>query len=665
MDATPKVDEGAFPGGDDAMECIAAVKLAAMRHLQDPPFGELESAVVQRFLQGLLDRHPDGLPSTDPYEVRVGELVGERRSLLHSHLKLSWFRLAYWSYGLIAVRAGLSIARVDSIDILVGPMHASLLELGIRQSPQDCIDEIERFLPLEPSPRGLEAATHAFLSFVRFLHRAALRRRRYVWSDLALPGVGIAHAAGDAQEAQHMARFLSSHDVSLIEHPDDAPAAARLLVLLSREAIAAPAFWQRVAAWKPRPVIPMVVCLMPKSELYRDAPAGVPGELWDWLGDNVAVELGTGNDRYVVLLRALDAPDPRQWWWQGGDAIEIGLAVDVLGEGLPRPRAHREAREPPGAAYPIALDGTLLAACLLASERLARANAPDRDARYFAICDDLLALRQKAPSEPYGMAWFILIYRAWLAFAERLPGGACTPEDTMHAEQEMRQALFALGIGSEPAEVPAFLQAFAQLPWPAPAASFADVDERMAAFLALVYQLANAALARGQRMRLQHPAASCFISYARPDEALARELVTHLEAKGADVWWDLHAITLGAPLDDALRLAVQHANCLFLIATPAADRSAYVRLEVETAIRQGLRIVPVAPDGRLPPGCAALRASNAVAFEPLIPAADADRAAALAAALARLQRTPPEQLAWLQAQVSFRSLRAHLSRVRQ
>jgi hypothetical protein len=150
----------------------------------------------------------------------------------------------------------------------------------------------------------------------------------------------------------------------------------------------------------------------------------------------------------------------------------------------------------------------------------------------------------------------------------------------------MRAALFALGIGTEQRQVPGFLQAFADLPWSVPPSSIDAIDERTAAFLALVYRLSNAALTRGQCMRLQHPAASCFISYARVDEPLAQELVAHLEAKGADVWWDLNAITLGAALDETLRTAAHSASCLFLIATPAADRSAYVRLEVETAIRQ-------------------------------------------------------------------------------
>lgn len=664
MEATPAADTVAYPGGYDAIELIAAVHLAAQRHFAEVPTGELEHAIVTRFLQGLVARHPEGLPSDDPYLVRVLELVGERASLLNSHLKLSWFRLAYWGYCLIAALSGLVVTDDDSMEIFVRPIVASLAELGIDVSPQECLEEFERFLPLRPGQRSLQAATYLFSSYARFLHRAALRRRRVVTPDLALPAVAVASADMDAQEAQDMTRFLTSHGVSLVAGPSDAPQATRLLVLLSRAAMTSPAFWLRLADWQPRPVIPMVVCLMPKAELYRDAPAGAPSELWAWLGDNVAIELGGGNDRYVVLLRALDSPDPKQWWWQYGDALEIGLAADVLGEGLPRPRTRRGSGTPAGDTYPNALHGTLLAAFFLASERLARGSAPDRDARYFAACEDLLELRKQSPSEPYGIAWFVLIYRVWLAFAAQMPGRFYTAEDTQHAENEMRAALFALGIGTEQRQVPGFLQAFADLPWSAPPASIDAIDERTAAFLVLVYHLSNAALARGQRMRLQHPTASCFISYARVDEPLAQELVAHLEAKGADVWWDLNAITLGAPLDETLRTAVHSASCLFLIATPAADRSAYVRLEVETAVRQGLRIVPILPDGRMPAGLDALRASAPSGFEPPISSPDAERTTALAAALARLQRTPREQLDWLRSQATFQSLRGHLAKGR-
>jgi hypothetical protein len=138
-------------------------------------------------------------------------------------------------------------------------------------------------------------------------------------------------------------------------------------------------------------------------------------------------------------------------------------------------------------------------------------------------------------------------------------------------------------------------------------------------------------------VRLEHPTSPCFVSYARPDEELARALVQHLEAKGADVWWDLNSLRLGAPLGDALSTGVEDADVLFLIATPAANQSAYVRFELEQAARRGLRTVPVRTD---------------------------DREAAFAAALSELRRTPAEQLRWLQSRPSYSDMRARLDGAR-
>jgi hypothetical protein len=267
-------------------------------------------------------------------------------------------------------------------------------------------------------------------------------------------------------------------------------------------------------------------------ELYQEPPFDIWKELWAWLGHSVAVQLTSENDRYVMLLRALDAPDPKQWWWRYDDTIELGLAVDVLGEGIPRPRSRRAAEGATGEPYPFAVEPTMLSACFLASEALRRGEAGRLDARYVAICDDLVGLRQKANGEPYGLPWFMFIYRAWQAMAAQLPGFLSSSEDSTDAERELRFALFALGIGTQPNEVPAFLNAFARLPWTASSNPIVTADERTVAFIVLVYHLAQSALARGQRMRLQHPVSSCFVSYARPDEGVARELVAFLEAKG-------------------------------------------------------------------------------------------------------------------------------------
>jgi hypothetical protein len=663
MSGTPEFDKTSFPGGYDITDIIVAVKLAAMRHVKNPPVGQLDGMVLQRFFLGLAARHPQGLASGDPYLLRGQELFDQRRSLLRSHLGLSWFGLAYWVCGLVAVRSHLSIAEYDDLNTFLTPIRLALRELGVKVSAEECLAEIDRFLPTEVTARNVEASAHLFLSFARFLHNGALRRREVVTPGLVLTSVCLAFTEKNAEEARNITNFLTTHSVSIIQQAADLTRTVRLLVLLSRDAIDSELFWRRLADWKERQVVPMVVCLMPKAELYRELPAGASQEVWEWLTANLVLELSSETNRYVMLLKALDSSDPKQWWWNEGDAVELGLAVDVLGLGIPRP-ANRQASGPTGEPYPFAFDGSFLSACVFASDRLTRDEASGRDARYFAMCSDLLKLRQKANGEPYSLPWFMLIYRAWLSFAAELPGFAYSPEDVMHAERELQSALFALGVGTEATEVPAFLEAFAHLPWIALPSTPAAVDERTIAFVVLVHHLTQAALARTQRMRLQHPTCPCFVSYARPDEGFARELVAHLEAKGADVWWDLNSMALGMPLDGSLRAAVGDARFLLLIATPGADKSPYVRLEVDTAIRRGLRVVPISLDGRVPAGLQSVFDSVPDSIEPIISAIDSERAGAPASALARLARSPADQLRWLQSQAPYQRLVKHLAQAR-
>jgi hypothetical protein len=357
MSDPAEFDTVSFPGGYDQAEQIAAVELAAMQHVRPVPAGPVARAITEALLRGLQERHPrDRDLCTQPYHVRSGELAGERLSLLCSHLALSWFGLAYWAYGLVAVRSGVSIAEHEGEQMFVAPIRMALGELGVRVSDAECIAEVDRFLPFEPSPRGVEASALVFLSYVRFLHRAALRRRRVVAPGLSLPDVALVHDAQDAEAAGNVSRFLASHGVTLRERPEAVTQATRLLVLLSDAAIGTAGFWQALERWKDCPVIPMVLCLMPKAALYGAPPPQAPPALWSWLGENVAVTLGSETDRYGVLLRALDAPDPRQWWWRESDTLEIGIAVDVLDQKLPRRR--HPAPAPPRSWSPIPMPST-------------------------------------------------------------------------------------------------------------------------------------------------------------------------------------------------------------------------------------------------------------------------------------------------------------------
>jgi TIR domain len=665
---TSKSDKVSFPGGYDLGEILAAVSIAATVHVDRPEFGTTEQALLQRFLTELVARHPESAPFRnfgDPYQLRIRELFDERLSLLNSHLKASWFGLAYWTYGLVAVRSGLSIAEVDDLRTLMTPVRLSLRELGIRVSNEECLAEIDRFMPPEVTQRNVLGAALLFLSFVRFLHNGALRRREVVTPRLIPSNIYFAFAQADAKASIDISTFLTSHGVSISQQPADITQASRLLVLLSKQAMASEVFWRSLADWKERQVNPMVVCLMPKAELYREPPTDWRSEIWKWLAANVAVELTSEKDRYLTLLRALDVTDPKQWWWGYGDTIELGLAVDVLRLGVPRPATVSAGSGPTGEAYPFSIDGSVFAACLVASDHQIRGETSGPDTRYIAICNDLLQLRRRANGEPYGLPWFVLIYRTWLAFAAKLTGFAYSGQDADGVREEMRLALFALGVGTtDAAELDGFLEGFANLPWAVHSSPVAAVDERTIAFVTLIFDLTQAALTRNQRMRLRHSSCPAFVSSAREDEAFARDLVVQLEGKGADVWWDLNAITLGTPLDQSLRSAVSGSRYLLLIATPAAGKSEYVRLEIETAVRNGLRIVPVVPDGQIPVALQSLLDSAGGTTEPVTWATDSAGARIAASILSRLERSALEQLEWLQGQTTYQNFRQQLARVR-
>jgi hypothetical protein len=58
-----------------------------------------------------------------------------------------------------------------------------------------------------------------------------------------------------------------------------------------------------------------------------------------------------------------------------------------------------------------------------------------------------------------------------------------------------------------------------------------------------------------------------------------------------------------------------------------------------------------------------LHAGN-VPIEPIISAIDSERASAPTSVLARLERSPSEQLRWLQSQALYQNLRKHLAQAR-
>jgi hypothetical protein len=431
--------------------------------------------------------------------------------------------------------------------------------------------------------------------------------------------------------------------------------------VLSEDGLRACGLWRTLVAWKRRGVKPIVLCAMPKAQLYREPPVERWRHVWEWLGAGVAVQLRPQPHRYVALLQGLDPASRKQWWWSDDDAMSIGFAVGVgPRHPVPRRRSRPSATVPAQVPYPPGIDGTeaILSGCMLASARAQLPEGLGQDRDYDAKYDELQRLRRKPNGEPFKLPWFVLAHRAWLTFAEEKTGASPLETETDDA-WGIRYALFALGIG-QLRDVPGFLRTFAALPWESSADQISAVDQTTAAFATLVHHLAQSALVARQRVALKLPVESCFVSYARLDEDLAKALVMSLEAKGADVWFDVDSLSPGAPLDESLRAGVSDARFLLLLATEAASRSEYVHTELNTAIDRGLKIVPVLQGEGLPEGFISVRAAVPDVFESPIRVGGPEDRRGFAAVLSRLDRTPEQQARWIQSRPLYSQLRQRL-----
>ena len=83
-----------------------------------------------------------------------------------------------------------------------------------------------------------------------------------------------------------------------------------------------------------------------------------------------------------------------------------------------------------------------------------------------------------------------------------------------------------------------------------------------------------------------------FLSYSRSDRGLANQVREDLSDKGLDVWSD-RRLGLGGSWLAAISAAIDGAQAVVVLATPAALASQWVMWEVEAAGRLGKRIVPV------------------------------------------------------------------------
>lgn len=77
-----------------------------------------------------------------------------------------------------------------------------------------------------------------------------------------------------------------------------------------------------------------------------------------------------------------------------------------------------------------------------------------------------------------------------------------------------------------------------------------------------------------------------FISYSRPDEAVARRYADRFIEAGMDVWWDSH-LRSGEEWDRVIEDALRSAHAVVVLWSPDAVNSRWVRAEATVAQRQG------------------------------------------------------------------------------
>ena len=91
-----------------------------------------------------------------------------------------------------------------------------------------------------------------------------------------------------------------------------------------------------------------------------------------------------------------------------------------------------------------------------------------------------------------------------------------------------------------------------------------------------------------------NPLQDAFISYGRADSKhFAKRLNDHLVGLGYTIWFDFEDIPLGVDYQKQIDNGIEKAdNFLFLI-SPNSVNSEYCGLEVELALKQKKRIIPL------------------------------------------------------------------------
>ncbi|MDR2688367.1 MAG: toll/interleukin-1 receptor domain-containing protein [Azoarcus sp.] len=96
-----------------------------------------------------------------------------------------------------------------------------------------------------------------------------------------------------------------------------------------------------------------------------------------------------------------------------------------------------------------------------------------------------------------------------------------------------------------------------------------------------------------------------FVSYAHADAQTVFPIIERVHAGGYAIWYD-KGITISSTWTDEIAIAIKRCKVLLLFVSRHSMESTYVRSEVEFALNQKIRVIPVYLDSMdvLPPGLA-------------------------------------------------------------
>lgn len=613
---TTNIEKQKMPGGLLDEDIFVAVILAGYQYSAEIWFGDLFAKVFEKFLHEMTSKYPGkdiGNLTLEAFDLRYEELRNERKNLLNSHLRPVWFFVAYYAWILIAWRSKFIDEIPGPIEDILPYFTRHLLELGIESSVDECLVEIDNCLPESTNMRNLAVATFTYLDRLRYMHRAALRHRQVVTSGFIETGVGIAYVEEDAKKVNDISRFIQSHGIYICHNTEDAEQHDRAIVIVTENSIHSDKFWRDLESWQIKGMQSLVVLFISRKEFiscsgkYKQKYETV----YNWLRKNVAIEIAADNPStmYVPIIRALDRVAPEQWWWHD-DSMTLGLSVNIFGVIDPPPTKIRPQGKLTGIPYPIKFPEDITQICYIASNHYSEyltseseiiTSAPIHNKQYTDIRNDAQNVRGSLNDDPYLCAWFVVGYQSWFLILVELMNLKANPTDIAFSVRDMQHALYALGIGTGPYDVDNFLREFMRLPWKKSDASIASIDERALAFIELVRSLSNKAIARCQRISLRFPLKSCFVSYSRNDETIAKALVDNIEQKNIiDLWWDIDSISLGEDLSETLIAAISRSDCFIVLMSNTAAESAYVCLELKQAIACNREIIPIVLEERIP-----------------------------------------------------------------